>query len=906
MILLAIKKIGVALAKGAADQASVQFAKYGAQLLELQGSMGRVARELRVMHDVLCQMDIRNRSNQVYEGWLEEVRKVAHVMEDMVDEYLYLVGREHDIGCCFFLKKGFKKPRSLLCLNQIALRVKELEKDLSHLSETKNRWVPMINNGDSSNLSYIVKRSQELANISRLIDEEDLVGVDKNREKLEQWLGGDDQKCSVIALLGMGGLGKTALAANVYKRVREKFQCYAWVSISQTYSREVILRNITKELFKDNVGVLSSTLDMDIMSLEETLKKYLEQRKYLIILDDVWDPEAFHDLSRMFIHNDRGSRVMLTTREVRVATLASPGHILTLEALPEDKAWDLFCKKAFPRDTNHKCPTELKPLSEEIVGKCKGLPLAIVSIGSLLRVREKTMEEWRRINDQLSWEMINNSKLDHIRNILYLSFIYLPTHLKSCFLYCSLFPEDYLLHRKQLARLWMAEGFVEERGGSTLEEVAEGYVKELTDRNMLQLVERNHFGRMKKFRMHDLLRELAVDLCKKNCFGVTYDDECGGSLEMDGRRLVLHKHQQIFGIHQLRTVITLGNSIPSTTIPLLCKESRYLTVLELCGLPIEKIPDAIGDLFNLRHLGLRGSKVKMLPKSVEKLSNLLTLDLDGSDIHELPSGIVKLKKLRHLFVERVMDPTWRKIKCRSGMWIPNGLGNLTDLQTLQALEAQDESLRHLGELRQMRSLRLWNVKGIYCGRISESLLQMRYLSNLDVNASDEEEVLLLNVCLPNLQKLLLRGRLAEGALDESPLLQAVGGQNLYELSLYWSQLREDPLPSLSRLSNLTCLRLTRAYSGEQLAFLTGWFPKLKVLSLRDLPNLNRLDIQQGAMASLEKLFLVNLSSMTEVPAGIEFLLPLQYLGFLEISSDFLTLLSQCSAIRETGVYSLRD
>ena len=120
MILLAIKKIGIALAKGAADQASVQFAKYGAQLLELQDSMGRVARELRVMHDVLCEMDIRNRSNQVYEGWLEEVHKVAYVMEDMVDEYLYLVGREHDIGCCFFLKKGFKKPRSLLSLNRIA------------------------------------------------------------------------------------------------------------------------------------------------------------------------------------------------------------------------------------------------------------------------------------------------------------------------------------------------------------------------------------------------------------------------------------------------------------------------------------------------------------------------------------------------------------------------------------------------------------------------------------------------------------------------------------------------------------------------------------------------------------------------------------------------------------------
>ncbi|KAF7107094.1 LOW QUALITY PROTEIN: hypothetical protein CFC21_107774 [Triticum aestivum] len=913
VILLAVKKIGNALANGAANKASAHFAKYGTQLLELQGSMNRVVRELRVMHDVLCQMDIRNRNNQVYEGWLEEVRKVAHVMEDMVDEYLYLVGREHDIGCCFYLKKGFRKPRSLLSLNQIAFKVKEIEKDLMHLSETKNRWVPMIINGDTSSSNYIVKRSQDLANISRSLDEEDLVGVDKNREKLGRWLAGDDLECSVIALLGMGGLGKTALAANVYRKEREKFHYHAWVSISQTYSREDVLRSIIKELFRDKVSVLSNIAAMDITCLEETLKKFLEEHKCLTILDDVWTPEAFNDLSRALIHNDMGSRLVITTREGVVAALASRGRILTLEALPEDKAWDLFCKKAFPRDRNHECPAELRPLSEEIVNKCKGLPLVIVLVGSLLHVRDKTMEEWRRINVQLNWELIDNSSLDHIRNVLHLSFIYLPTPLKSCFLYCSLFPEDYLFKRKQLVRLWIAEGFIEERGESTLEEVAEGYLKELIDRNMLQVVERNGFGRMKKFRMHDILRELAVDLCHKNCFGVTREANCGGYVEMDGRRLVLHKlnkdiQQSFSSIHRLRTIVTLDNNMPSfTLLPLLCKESRYMTVLELRGLPIKTIPEAIGDLFNLRHLGLRNSKVKMLPRSIEKLSNLLTLDLFASGIHELPSGIVKLKKLRHLFVEKVIDPYWKGFQCSSGMYIPNGLGNLTNLQTLQALEAQDDSLRHLGELRQLRSLRLLNVKQMHCGRIGESLLQMRCLSNLYVNASDENEVLLLNFLLPSLQKLSLRGRLAEGALDESPLFQAVGGQNLYSLILFWSQLREDPLPSLSQLSNLTSLQFTRAYNGEQLTFLMGWFPKLKILYLTDLPNLNRLEIQQGAMASLEKLFLVNLNNMTEVPPGIEFLIPLKYLALYEITSDFLTLLHQCSAIRGTRwAYSLRD
>ena len=261
----------------------MQFAKYGKQKVELQGSMGRVARELRVMLDVVCQMDIQNSSNQVYEGWLEEVRKVAHVMEDIVDEYLYLIDQEHDIEFCFYLKQGVRKPGSLLYLNQIAFKAKEIEKDLAHLSEIKNRWVPMIQNGDTSSSNYIVKRSQDLANISRSLDEEDLVGVDRNRETLEQWLAGADLQCSVIALLGMGGLGKTTLTANVYRKERGQFQCHAWVSISQTYSREDVLRNTFKELFKDNVSVLSNTAAMDITCLEETLKRFLEQHKYLIV-----------------------------------------------------------------------------------------------------------------------------------------------------------------------------------------------------------------------------------------------------------------------------------------------------------------------------------------------------------------------------------------------------------------------------------------------------------------------------------------------------------------------------------------------------------------------------------------------------------------------------------------------
>ncbi|XBI12438.1 hypothetical protein VPH35_139310 [Triticum aestivum] len=583
-----------------------------------------------------------------------------------------------------------------------------------------------------------------------------------------------------------------------------------------------------------------------------------------------------------------------------------------LEAFPKDKAWELFCNTAFPGDTNHKCPKEMTKLAHQVASKCKGIPLAIVSIGRLLFRRDKTKEELKRIHDQLNWELFNNPSLEHVRNILYLSYIYLPTHLKSCFLYCSLFPEDYLMRRKKLIRLWVAEGFIERRGESTMEEVAEGYLKELVHRNMLQLVQKNSFGRMKSFRIHDIMHELAVDLCQKECFGGVYEGDKHTEYieEKDGRRLVIHKlkkgiYQSPSNLHRLRSLIALDIGTPSSSLlPLIVGMSRYMSVLELSGLPIENVPDAIEDLFNLRHLGLRGSKVKVLPKSVEKLTNLLTLDLFGSDRQELPRGIVKLKNLRHLLAERVYDATWAEFRSASGVRIPRNLGNLTNLQTLNALDAQDESLGCLGELRQLRSFRIWNVKGIYCGRLCESLVQMQFLSVLSVNASDKNEVLQLNALPPNLKKLRLTGRLAEGTLCES-LFQAVG-QNLYSLHLYWSELKENPLPSLSQMSNMTDLDLTSAYTGEELIFLSGWFPNLKTLFLRDLPNLKLLEFKKDAMASLERLILINLNSMTEVPPGIEFLGHLKKLSFAGITPDFLMLLRQCSRIgRVRWQHSLR-
>ncbi|KAG1327394.1 putative Disease resistance protein RPM1 [Cocos nucifera] len=335
-IVLAVTKIGVALGGEALKLASSQFANEVSLLTQLPSGMRRIKSKLLVMQAFLGQIDIQTDKNQVLEAWVEEVRKLANHVEDIMDEYFYLIAQQQGSGLGGYLKKIFKGSQNLIAWHQIAAQVKELETNLQHISQMKKRWIKMTEGEMGSSSTFASERQLHLANSSYFIDENELVGINQNKTKITDWLSDKDLDRCIISVYGMGGLGKTTLVANVYKSERKKFERHAWISISQTYKVNDLLRRMIEELH-ENEKVDKIPIDIrgsNHKRLVETIRSSLDKKRYLIILDDVWDPTAFNAISDAInVDDNNGSRIIITTRSSDVASLAHDGRKLELKVL---------------------------------------------------------------------------------------------------------------------------------------------------------------------------------------------------------------------------------------------------------------------------------------------------------------------------------------------------------------------------------------------------------------------------------------------------------------------------------------------------------------------------------------------------------------------------------------------
>ncbi|KAJ0101987.1 hypothetical protein Patl1_03855 [Pistacia atlantica] len=688
---------------------------------------------------------------------------------------------------------------------------------------------------------------------SFFIPDAEVVGIESTIDQLIDLLVSGTSNRSVVAVVGEGGLGKTTLAGKIYKNdtVKKHFDCQAWITVGKECTKMDILRKTIQEL----EGVTGSTHgEMDKMvekAMLATLERQLKDKCYMVVFDDVWTTDFWGYIEYALIEDNKSSRIMFTTRNRGIVDLIPFVYVYRLQPLPSDKAFELFCRKAF--GLQRCCPPELEKLSHEILEKCGGLPLAIVAVGGLLSNKNKVAFEWKRLLDDLGSQLGSHS------------------HLKDC---NKVLLEGYLISCGRLVRLWIAEGFVPYFKRNTYEQVAEEFLIDLINRSLVQVVETNFVGRPRYCRVHDLMHEII--LRKTECLGFShFVNREHSNLSSKIRRISVQgstdsvlesiKDSKIHSV-SLFNVDRMPNSFMTTLVV----DFKLIKVLDFEDSPIEYLPEEVGNLFHLHYLSVKNTKVKVLPKSIGKLVNLETFNLKCSLVTELPLEIKNLKKLRYLLIYRVdSSDRYEMVK------IPVGFGSLLNLQKLGYVEANFEVLKELRKLRHLRKLGIRVTNGNEKD-LCACIANMEKLECLVVESTSREEILdIESMTSPphGLQSLFLRGN-TKKLPDWIFKLEYI-----VRIGLDLSGLTDDPIRVLQALPNLLELRLWDTCHNEQLLFKEGWFQKLTRLQLFDFTGMELMIIEKGAMPNLEELGIGPCPQMKEIPIGIEHLRNLRILWF---------------------------
>ncbi|KQK12047.1 disease resistance protein RPP13 [Brachypodium distachyon] len=647
--------------------------------------------------------------------WMKQIRDMAYDMEDCIDDFAHRLPHDSlsDATCSFIVMRVYELwtfgPR-----REIASKIADLKLRAQQIAERRGRY-GVDNPGNSNSSTSVAGASraarhehditEHLMGSRQLIRTEKPVGVGAYMRELGNWLNKRDnisgKHRAVLSIVGFGGMGKTTIATALYRNFRNEFDCRASVTVSQNYDEDEVLRDILGQIKPQDSeheqqgsskgGLEKKRLSADIKSsvkrvfplifghrqqgndgssnwmqnkietmnrdqLVKELEGRLNGKRYLLLIDDIWSAETWDKIRNWLPHdNTKDSRVIVTTRFQAVGAACSEGegtdHLHTVDVLNDVDSKSLFNHSVYESESSEK-----EQVHEDIWKYCGGLPLAIVAVAGLVACnRRKKSDHWSKVCESLFTEQGAPLTLDGVTRILDYCYDDLSAELKTCLLYLSIFPKGSKISRKRLTRRWISECFVSGKQGLTEDEVAETYFNQLIERKIIRPLEHSSNGKVKSFKVHDMILEYIVSKSSEENFITVV----GGHWQMPApsnkvRRLSMQSSGSKHGnstkgmnLSQVRSLTVFGSM---NKLPFHSFNNGIIQVLDLegwKGLTHNHLND-ICRMLVLKYLSLRRTEVAKIPSKIEKLQYLETLDIRETNVVVLPKAFGQLQRLRSM------------------------------------------------------------------------------------------------------------------------------------------------------------------------------------------------------------------------------------------------------------------
>ncbi|KAL6890327.1 hypothetical protein ACP4OV_009090 [Aristida adscensionis] len=884
------------------------------ELKRLERTMHRIR---ALLHDAEEHWNIREESAKLR---LRELKEVAYDAEDVVEEYEYVVNRRtaealrqsaggHSAGKR--KRQEVPVPKELvLQARKITERFNEIMDFSDHftLSETdaERRFIPDISNlWHTSSVIFqpsILGRDHETNNI-----------IDELLSRAGEVVG---HPISVKAIVGMGGLGKTTIAQLLYndQRVRQSFDKQAWVYVSEHFDISTITKKIITSLTND------SSMYTELADLQVKLSDEVKERRVFLVLDDVWNERGnFWDLLCKPLLTARICQIIVTTRSEAVAKLVQTRPFYRPSCLSFDESWSLFRQVAFVGDEQgHDSSTKLVEIGKSIVQKCKGLPLAIKTLGSMLRY-EADDKKWKDVLQNELWDL--DQPRHEVLPALKLSYLHMPIYLRQCFVSLSLYPKGRDFRENEVIQFWKLLGLLHFHGKDDEYETGRMYLQDLVQRSICQ----SSYGHSEpNFHLHDLIHDLACFLAEEEEEFYRFDGDTSVAIPQAVRYMFVPEGvtsiENLTLPLSLRVLIVMGGHTKIRNPRALFSNCEKLRALVLKGSNLVAALPHLGNLRLLCHLLLedtRASPVK-IPNSIFGLYNLQTLALDlycSSYKHALIGigGLINLHNLPEIHVSGEHG-------CRCYIGELRNMNNIRDLK-IQGLG----NLRDVEDGNNVQMLKKKHLKSLYLGFRD---VKQQYIPDT-VLTSDEQ---ILQSLQPhcNISKLTICNYWSH---KYPSWLGGTSFSKLTSIEFLWCESRH--LPALGALPSLKYLKVAHMGCMEHLgrefcSHPAGYkgFPSLRELEFKymsqwsewsgvdpgDLPCLHTLSITyakklrslpQAPLVSLATLHLHSCHGISTIPAwsALRYLRIQQCCGLRELPTlpSLLTLhMSNCSSLAYVG------